>query len=797
MRKLSQSYGRLLPIVAGVAIVAASIPALAQAPAGAATSSLTARGSIDEAYVIGATPGDTIELLQHGTQVGTNATADSLGSVVVRNLTPGGGYSFVDTTTSTTTPKFAVLAPVGLPASDPLYNQTLHPGLNYITMRDGVQIAATVRLPLGAASLSSGPFPTVMEYSGYGTAGPADPIKVILNGANPNNPLLPDGATEVGAVVARLEGFATVSVQMRGSGCSGGAFDLFGYPSDYDGYDAIETIAHQPWVANHKVGMVGISYSGISQLEVAGTDPPNLAGITTMSPTDDLFSTGYPGGIYNNGFAAGWIADRVHDAKPALVTVSNHGKTVTPVDASVAQHWTYAEIAKEEKASRGTGSTCLANQALHAQSEQLSTLVGPSLSRDPSLFDRRSPQVWASKINVPVFLSGALQDEQTGPQWPSLITALSQDADPTHVFANMVNGDHIDSLDPATASRWLEFLDIFVANKVPTQPGLIGQAGLGFAGTGAGAKAQPAPALRFTNAPNVAAAAKKFTAKTPLVRVLFDSGASSLGPGTIAPTYTADFSSWPPAGQVTNLYLGDGGQLSTTQPNAETSASFTPDPGARPTTSMGSGGNGIWSAQPNYNWTTVPSANGIAFETSAFASDTTIVGPASLDLQLKSTNPVSDLQVTVTEVRPGDQPKEEYVTSGFLETSNRTLTAASTVLDPIPTFLAADKQEDLSPSSYTTVRIPIDPIAHTFRAGTKLRIVISAPGGDRPSWTFQDLVPTANPYTDTVDLGGATLSKLVVNEVSGVTAPAALPACNSLRGEPCRDYTQLNNHSVG
>ena len=30
-----------------------------------------------------------------------------------------------------------------------------------------------------------------------------------------------------------------------------------------------------------------------------------------------------------------------------------------------------------------------------------------------------------------------------------------------------------------------------------------------------------------------------------------------------------------------------------------------------------------------------------------------------------------------------------------------------------------------------------------------------------------------------------------------LTAPAALPACNSLRGEPCRDYTQLNNHSVG
>ena len=53
---------------------------------------------------------------------------------------------------------------------------------------------------------------------------------------------------------------------MRGTGCSGGAFDLFGYPSDYDAYDAIEIVAHQAWVAHHTVGMVGISYSGLSQL---------------------------------------------------------------------------------------------------------------------------------------------------------------------------------------------------------------------------------------------------------------------------------------------------------------------------------------------------------------------------------------------------------------------------------------------------------------------------------------------------------------------------------------------------
>ncbi len=47
----------------------------------------------------------------------------------------------------------------------------LHAGLNYVKMRDGISIAATVRLPPGK-TLADGPFPTVIEYSGYATAAP-------------------------------------------------------------------------------------------------------------------------------------------------------------------------------------------------------------------------------------------------------------------------------------------------------------------------------------------------------------------------------------------------------------------------------------------------------------------------------------------------------------------------------------------------------------------------------------------------------------------------------------------------
>ena len=199
----------------------------------------------------------------------------------------------------------------------------------------------------------------------------------------------------------------------------------------------------------------------------------------------------------------------------------------------MGQPWTYYEIDAELAASNQTSSTCLSNQALHLESQSLTTLVGPQVvapgtgaGRDPSLFDRRSMIKWAAHVCVPVFLSGALQDEQTGPQWPALINAFPKT---TPLFANMVNGDHVDSLDPQIISRWLEFLDIYVADKVPTAPSFLTALVLDQAAAqGApGAGAAPLPATRFTTAPDVATARAEFAAQTPLVQVLFDNGAGT------------------------------------------------------------------------------------------------------------------------------------------------------------------------------------------------------------------------------------------------------------------------------
>ena len=212
---------------------------------------LRSDGSVEEAWLTGAHPGDQITLMQHGRAVANPANpgvAGSLGALIIRDLQPGPGYWWLDATTGQKSSSFAVLAPGDNPAPDSsLYtDQPMHQGLNYITMRDGIELAATVRYPYGETCSAASPCPTVIEYSGYNVAGPTDPIPSLIDGVlgvpcttcgNPN--LLPDSATDVGAVVARFAGFATVSLQMRGTGCSGGAFDLFGYPSDYDAYDAV------------------------------------------------------------------------------------------------------------------------------------------------------------------------------------------------------------------------------------------------------------------------------------------------------------------------------------------------------------------------------------------------------------------------------------------------------------------------------------------------------------------------------------------------------------------------------
>ena len=119
------------------------------------------------------------------------------------------------------------------------------------------------------------------------------------------------------------------------------------------------------------------------------------------------------------------------------------------------------------------------------------------------------------------------------------------------------------------------------------------------------------------------------------------------------------------------------------------------------------------------------------------AADTVMVGTGSVDLWLRSTAPDVDLEVTISEVRPDG--KETYVQSGWLRASYRALDAEkSTELQPVPTY-TKDDAAALPASEFSLVRVPLFPFGHAFRAGSRVRIVVQPPGGNRPSWAFDAL----------------------------------------------------------
>ena len=239
-------------------------------------------------------------------------------------------------------------------------------------------------------------------------------------------------------------GFTVVDVNMRGTGCSGGAFDFFEPLQSLDGYDVIETIARQPWVLHHKVGMMGISYGGISQLftaaDAAAEPGRDLAAFGDRRHADDPLSGRHP---QHRVRASPGRRSAVHDAKPA----SPNG----------GQPWAYKRIQEGDK-------TCKANQALHGEAANLLAKIRANNHYKPKVADPLSPITFVNKINVPVYMACQWTDEQTGGHCPTLAEHFTGTRRKWFTFTN---GTHVDSLDPETFNRWYDFLQLYVAKQAP------------------------------------------------------------------------------------------------------------------------------------------------------------------------------------------------------------------------------------------------------------------------------------------------------------------------------------------
>ena len=170
----------------------------------------------------------------------------------------------------------------------------------------------------------------------------------------------------------------------------------------------------------------------------------------------------------------------------------------------------------------------------------------------------------------------------------------------------------------------------------------------------------------------------------------------------------------------------------------------------------------------------------IAYTSAPLASDMLVYGPISADLWVSSTASDTDLQVTVTDVRPDGQ--EQFVQRGWLRLSDRALDREhSTVWRPV----LCDRPgctEALTPSVPVLGRVELTKVSHPFRAGSRIRIWIDAPSATGGNGFDHSSLPSTNAIWH--DAGHP--SRVVFGVLSDVIVPRARPACGLVLMQPCR-----------
>jgi predicted acyl esterase len=785
----ARSHGRRN---ASIRIVSALVPFAVCLLAAASASAFSAQGSAQQVYVTGLAPNAQVSLLNSSGATVYTQNADSLGGLLFRNVAPGTGYRVRLASTGEESSSIAVHSDAAKPWDPHVYaeqeGKIEDNGYTYLTTRDGTKLAidvhpptspagqpglpSEIHLPTFPANTSyAPPYPTLIEYSGYGYANPAGPENGI-------------------AVLANLMGFAVVDVNMRGTGCSGGAYDFFEPLQSLDGYDVTETIARQPWVLGNKVGMLGISYGGISQLFTAQNQPADLAAIAPLSVIDATATTLYPGGVLNTGFAVAWAEQRQQNAEPAG---PGHG-----------QEWAYKRIHE------AGDETCAANQALHGEAANLLQKIRENSTYNPSVADPLDPVTFVNKITVPTFMACQWEDEQTGGHCADLVQHFTGTSKKWFTFTN---GAHVDSLDPYTYDRLFDFLELYVAHKAPIENAAPVQAAapvvyekaMGLP-EGDIVRLPPDP---VQERPTYQMALEEFET-FPEIRVLFDNGAGTAPPGGTAaagnpyPGFEQSFPALPiPGATARAWYLGPHGSLTDQPPAAKGFDSYSSDANALPLTdySANTGGGGLWSdaSKWEWSWRQNPAGSAVSYVSAPLTANDTAIGAGAVHLWVKSSTPDVDLQATVSEVRPDGN--ETFVQNGWMRASERKLAKNSknmfkqepTLLQPIPTFLTKDVRP-MPANGFRPVVIPLYFQGHVYRAGSRVRVTIAAPNGTQPVWSFSQTQPASTAANVAIAFAPNKPSSLILPIAPGVGVATEEPACPSLRNEPCRPYEAFANN---
>jgi putative CocE/NonD family hydrolase len=243
--------------------------------------------------------------------------------------------------------------------------------LQYITMRDGVKLAAYISLPAGDdGEAVAGRFPAVLIQTSYnGVVGQAVP-------AVGSDPYL------------TTHGYASVIVDVRGTGQSQGGWEAFGETEQADYAEVVDWVAQQAW-CDGRIGLQGVSYLGITAIITAAQRHPAVKAAFPIVPIGDGYrDIVFTGGQVNPTFIPIWLG---------LVSVLGLTNPTALTDPAIG-----IPVLLEHLIKAVTG--------FQVPTILRAVIGDPDTAYDGDFWKVRSPLERNAQVNVPTFVVGGLHD---------------------------------------------------------------------------------------------------------------------------------------------------------------------------------------------------------------------------------------------------------------------------------------------------------------------------------------------------------------------------------------------------
>jgi uncharacterized protein len=595
---------------------------------------------------------------------------------------------------------------------------------DYVTLTDGVQIAVNVKVP--PQCMQATPCPAYFEMSGYesGSDDGKTPIGDLVDATGQPLPLPFQTGTRAAHASHVDDRYVTVLANLRGTGCSSGEFDVFSWRSALDGKEVIDNwIAQQPW-SNGDVVVFGHSYSGLTGMMVAATRPQHLRAVSASGLFGDMYrDIVYPGGVTNYGFPLLWTGA----VRPVYdIGGGTGGGLVPPGD---------------------TSARCAANQAGRSRTVLEDPLIQGLDDTDSEWYRARSLITYVDRINVPVHITTAYQDEQTGPRGATnVFDHLSPTISKRLV---MTNGEHGTQTEEHVFKDRIAWMDYWLRGT--------NTAGLDF-------KTGQAD-LTTTFGPRDAA--------TTTSRVILGNQGGGKAVGEVE-------SNGFPLGQTqfTDAYVTAGDKLTFDKTKIEPGTATWVNGSRRQAYSHQAGSD----AGGEVTSPTGPDEVELA---ATFDEPTTIAGPITANLFVDSTAPDTELFVQLIDRAPDGTLL--YLNRGMLRASHRQIdssqsqfTADGRIYRP---YRPHTERSLVIPGQTVDYLIDIFPVGHVFLPGHELVVKLHAPPLDDNDYAY---VQKTLPGVNTLHFGPDTPSRLMLpliplSEVRGYEPPAGQCPYASMR----------------